>query len=114
MDAKQIAESTLRHGAKYPYDAPDDWWKGDGKSPPTAIDWAHAAARGVLADLNDRKGIKHGFADLDQDIRAEITASLAEIIRQAAFLSRHQPATAGGTPTQIDSGELGGNKWDFR
>jgi hypothetical protein len=79
-----VARHTLSHGAKYPYDAPDAWWDSDGKEPPPPTDWAHAAARGVLADLNDRRGIKHGFADIDEEIRAEITASLAAIIRAAA------------------------------
>jgi hypothetical protein len=84
MGTEEIAAITLRYGAKYPYDAPDEWWNGDGSSPPPATDWAHSAARGILADLNDRRGIKHGFANLDEGIRAEIVASLAEIIRQAA------------------------------
>lgn len=49
--------------------------------PPPPTDWAHAAARGVLADLLDRKGIKHGFTDVEEDTRVEIVQSLAEIIR---------------------------------
>lgn len=84
MEPEEIAAITLRHGAKYPYDAPDEWWDSDGSNPPPATDWAHSAARGVLADLNDRRGIKQGFAGLDEGVRAEIIASLAEIIRQAA------------------------------
>lgn len=78
-----IAKHTLERGAKYPYDAPDDWWEGDGSAPPPPTDWAHAAARGVLADLNDRGGIKHGFNNIDEEIRAEIVTSLAAIIRLA-------------------------------
>lgn len=81
-----IAQHTLDRGAKYPYDAPDSWWEGDGdeRVAPPAVDWAHAAARGVLADLNDRKGIKQGFYEIDEKIRVEIVSSLAEIIRRAA------------------------------
>jgi len=63
MGPEEIAAITLRHGAEYPYDAPDDWWNGYGGSQPPTTDWAHSAARGILA---------------------EIVASLAEIIRQAA------------------------------
>ena len=78
-----VPELTLKHGNKYPYDAPDSWWHGSGENPPEATDWAHSAARGILADLNDRRGIKRGFEDLDEDIRQEIVASLASIIRAA-------------------------------
>lgn len=46
-------------------------------------DWAHAAARGVVADLQGRRAIKWGFDDIDEEIRAEIVASLAAIIRLA-------------------------------
>ena len=89
LTPEQIAEHTLKRGSEYPYDAPDKWWDGDGENPPTPLDWAHHAARGVLADLNDRGGIKHGFANIDEDIRAEIVQSLATIIRIA---SRSEPS----------------------
>jgi hypothetical protein len=81
MDA---AKHRLEQGAEFPYDADDKWWHGEGANPPPAKDWAHAAARGVLADMNDRGGIKHGFRAIDEDVRAEIVESLAEIIRLAA------------------------------
>lgn len=79
------AQHSLDIGAKYPYDAPDNWRNDDprGVSPPPATDWAHAAARGVVADLTDRGGIKYGFRDVDQEVRAELVASLAAIIRTA-------------------------------
>ena len=83
-----IAKITLRRGAKYPYDAPDAWWESDGNNPPQSSDWAHAAARGVLADLQDRGGIKHGFANIDEQIRVEIVESLAAIIRLASEETR--------------------------
>jgi hypothetical protein len=66
-------ETTLKHGQEFPYD----------ESAGPSKDWAHAAARGVIADLADRRGIKNGFYDVDEDIREEIVASLAEIIRLA-------------------------------
>lgn len=80
---KTDAERALISGAKYPYDAPDGWWDGSGDNPPAPVDQAHAAARGVLADLQDRGGIKHGFANIDEEIRKEIVAALADIIREA-------------------------------
>ncbi len=82
-DMVDIARSTIAHGNKYPYDAPDAWWNGGGLEPPAPLDWAHSAARGILADLNDRKGIKQGFAGIDEDTRAEIVKSLASIVRAA-------------------------------
>lgn len=73
----------LTHGAKFPFDAPDAWWDGDASNPPPPTDWAHAAARGVVADLQDRRAIKWGFGDIDEEIRVEIISSLADIIRAA-------------------------------
>ena len=82
--SRKSAVRSLKMGERFPFDADDKWWRGDGEKPPIAADWAHSAARGVLADLTDRKGIKYGFDNLDEDVRAEIVASLAEIIRAAA------------------------------
>ncbi len=70
----------IDHGNRFPFDAPNDWLR---KSDPPARDWAHRAARGILADLNDRRGIKQGFADIDQERRAEIVETMAAIIRLA-------------------------------
>lgn len=47
----------------------------------TPIDTAHLAAQAVLADLTDRRGIKQELLYLDDDVKAEITESLAAIIR---------------------------------
>jgi hypothetical protein len=49
--------------------------------PPT--DDGERAALGVLADLCDRRGIKHELQDTDDDIKEEIVKSLASIIRAA-------------------------------
>ena len=75
------AKRALEYGAKHPYDRPDEY--EDGVTFP-AVDWAHAAARGVLADLLDRGGIKHELDHVEEDIRKEIVESLAAIIREAA------------------------------
>lgn len=77
------AKIYLEHGSRFPYDAGKEFWEGSDSNPPNANDWAHAAARGVLADLLDRRGIKHGFNDVDHDVRAELVQSLSEIIRLA-------------------------------
>lgn len=72
----------VRHGNKFPYDATDQWKNSDDEPPPPS-DWAHSAARGVLADLTDRKGIKWGFDNIDEEVRAEIVETMAAIIRAA-------------------------------
>lgn len=71
----------LELGAQFPYDASDDAVR----TPPPATDWAHTAARGVIADLQDRRGIKHAFDNLDEDVRKEITGDMAAIIRAASL-----------------------------
>ena len=70
----------LDHGRMFPYDNPIG----------LAVDWAHTAARGVMANLQDRRGIKQGFSDIDEDIRIEIVQSLAEVIR-LAYAQANQP-----------------------
>lgn len=78
------AKQSISLGAEFPYDAPDAWWNGDEEAkPPASADDAHLAARAVVADLKDRRGIKNGFNNVDEDIRVEIVDRLAEIIRQA-------------------------------
>jgi hypothetical protein len=74
LDRIGSAKRTLNRSAQYPY---------DGQQTPVK-DWAHAAARGVLADLSDRRGIKWELDKVDQDVRAELTESLSGIIRVAA------------------------------
>lgn len=66
------AQERLHWGTVYPYDD-----TGPSK------DWAHAAARGVLADLGDRGGIKHELRKVEPEIRAEIVESIGNIIRRA-------------------------------
>lgn len=75
----------LQHGAQFPYDGGADFWEDRTPIPPPATDWAHAAARGVLADLLDRRSIKQALDDerIDHETRAEIVQSVAAIIRLA-------------------------------
>lgn len=74
--------TALAHGAQFPYDGGEAFWNSEVPAPP-ATDWAHAAARGVLADLSDRRGIRHELEAVDYDVREELTASIAAIIRAA-------------------------------
>jgi len=71
------AEDTLEKGKRYPYDSASD----TRDSP--ATDWAHVAARGVIADLSGRRGIGQELELVEHEIRVEIVQSLAEIIRLA-------------------------------
>lgn len=78
------AQNRLEHGAKFPYDAPDSWNENyPNVAALPATDWAHQAARGVLADLCDRRGIKQELNGLDEDVRIDLVESLADIIRTA-------------------------------
>lgn len=77
------AKQRIEHGAEFPFDAPDSFWEVADSQPPPAKDDAYRAARGVLADLQDRGGIKYGFEGIDEETRIEIVESLASIIRQA-------------------------------
>jgi len=78
-----MTKHRLKHGEKYPYDGGADFWEDRAPKPVPASDWAHAAARGVLADLLDRRGIKWELDKVEHDVRIELTQSLAAIIRQA-------------------------------
>lgn len=87
------AKRLLAKAARFPYDAPDSWWSSSAKMGPAAVDWAHAAARGVLADLTDRGGIKRAFEGIDQDVRSDIVCALSAIIRAAAEDAAGPPST---------------------
>lgn len=71
-------------GERFPYDGGAEFWEDRDPTPRPAIDWAHRAARGVLADLLDRGGIKHELEAVDYETRAEIVDSVADIIRLAS------------------------------
>ena len=82
----------LRQGEEYPYDASDAWNDTvDDAAAPPAEDWAHNAARGIIANLRDRRGIKRGFDNVDEDVRQDVVAAIRHII-----LLAHTPALIGG------------------
>lgn len=72
----------LRFAEGRAYDEPD-YTEENLRRIPSSDDWALYAARGVIANLRDRRGIKHGFERIDEEIRSEIVQSLAMIIRAA-------------------------------
>jgi hypothetical protein len=81
----QKAQNALARGALLPFDGSASYWT-QGKLPRPAEDWAHAAARGVIADLSTRPGLDRVLtsAELDLVEREDIIHSLANIIRLAA------------------------------
>jgi hypothetical protein len=90
MKVNMTPEFALKHGADFPFDAPEGWGEPDWekRDPLPPKDWAHAAARGVLADITDRRGVRQALDDVDHEIRAEIVESVAAIIRAAHAASQ--------------------------
>lgn len=83
------AQNRLEYGAKFPYDAPDSWNQNyPNVTALPATDWAHQAARGVLADLCDRHGIRQELDGLGEDVRIELVESFADIIRTAKIQAK--------------------------
>ena len=77
--AYEVATLSLDAGALFPYDS------ASGITP--AKDWAHAAVRGILSELSDRRGIQHYLEDIAVEDRGEIVRGLADVVR-AAFIRR--------------------------
>ena len=82
--SRSEAKDSLSLGDRFPYDAPDVWWRSGSMPTPPPKDWAHRAARGILSNLADRRSLKHELARYDDGVRAEIVESIAAIIREAA------------------------------
>ena len=98
-------ENSLQHGASFPFDC----WDGDGECTATpATSWAHAAARGILANLSDRRGIDSALDNIDYDVRAEIVQSITEIILTAERTMR--APTAEGLDVVDGAGIIKGNE----
>lgn len=76
-------KTALKDGDNFPYELTP----GDNLTPP---DWAHRAARGVIANMLDRSGIKQELRAIDMDTRKELIASIASVIRQAHIESKAQ------------------------
>lgn len=64
--------ATIARAALYPRDR---GFQGE-------VDAAHFAARVVMADLTDRRGIRQEFEELDDDVQDGIVSDLAAIVRE--------------------------------
>lgn len=78
------AKQELKHADDFPFDASDAWMNRESKVGPETPHWSYRAARGVISNLSDRRGIGQGIGDFDEDVRKEIVATLADIIRVAS------------------------------
>ena len=74
------ARADIGQGRKWPYDNPVEEWGERGGV--LAETWEVAAARGIINNLLDRRGIKQELARdrIDLDVRQEIVAAIAMII----------------------------------
>jgi hypothetical protein len=83
MDAQKMNRQIIA-GYLSPYDASDACWQSndDAEGFPEPKDWAVVAARVVISDLRDRRGIKGGFERIDEELRVEIVNTLADLIRE--------------------------------
>jgi hypothetical protein len=77
----KTAQRRIDVGIKFPYDAGGANLDDDHNHPPPSVDKARETALGILADLCDRRGISHELEAIDHDIRVELVADLAQIIR---------------------------------
>lgn len=82
-DLIQEAKRCIKHIRKHPYDRSND---DEAETPDikNADQWNFIAARAVIENLLDRRGIKWALEDVDDDeTRKEIIEALAEIIKEA-------------------------------
>ena len=69
-DKREKALLSISLGNQYPYDRLNGATRGR----------AHSTARGILADLLDRRNIKWALQDVDDDVRCEIVDAIEDII----------------------------------
>jgi hypothetical protein len=86
------ARPKIEHALKHPYDG----IKGMPATVP--LGWAHVAARGILADLTDRRGLDHEFNNIDEATRREIVEAMADIVLLAFMEYRGSPPIKTGIP----------------
>ena len=85
----------LKTGETQPYDGP--FWTGSVDEPPTmppASDWAHAAARGVLACLCADDALYTVLGPIEEPARQVLTDNVATIIRVAFDEAVFNPRTS--------------------
>ena len=94
-------------GVESPFDASDHFHSEFPNIPaPEAIDWAHAAARGIATNLRERTGIQEGFQGLSEEVRLDLIAEIAQIIRLAKTATE---SWTGAEPWSQTSGSY--KKW---
>lgn len=71
------AEFSIKHGNKFAYDL---MHKDEDCSTRVGTHWSIIAARGVLSNFKDRRGLRNELDNIDDDIREEMVLELAEII----------------------------------
>lgn len=79
----------IEQGNKYPFDAPDKWWQADANQPnppPPATHWSVSAARAIVKDLQERKGIAQELTvdKIDEKTRQAIILSISEVVKFSA------------------------------
>lgn len=103
------AQQSINHGAEFPYDAGHEFWDGSHpRVPPPATSWAHAAARGIFADLTDRRGLKNLLASISREVASEMVQSVTEIILTAERTMK--APTAEGLEVVDGDGIIKGNE----
>lgn len=79
----------VERGANFPFDGSDEFWSTDATfQPDPARNWVHAAARGIMSDVRDRRGIKQSFQIFEwiEADRVRLISDLSAIIENQ-FLS---------------------------
>lgn len=81
--------SLIEVGNKYPFDAPDKWWRADANQPnppPPSSHWSVSAARGIVKSLQEYPSIGNQFAidKINEADRQQIIASISEVVKFAA------------------------------
>lgn len=75
------AADAIERGCEFAYHLDDE-------PLPKTADWAEMAASGILADLTDRKGIRHELEACDSETRVEIFETITMIIRLAVLKAK--------------------------
>lgn len=108
-DEPTKSQQCINHGAQFPYDGGQEFWEGSRhRVPPPATNWAHAAARGIFADLTDRRGLRNVLASISHDVVSEMVQSVTDIILTAERTMR--APTAEGLEVVDGDGITKGNE----
>jgi hypothetical protein len=83
-----VAMSSIDIGNRYPFDATNEWWNSEDEEKDSlpvyegVPSWTVTAARGIIGNLTDRRGIKQELSihNIDEDVRQEIIHTIAKII----------------------------------